>query len=109
MQADPALRKAYAEALVLALKHAAADAMFCAAAAAPTGPIGDYHMRIAEIMRPSGPNGRRPSRTPFVVGWLLAGPVALLQASFAGALVPHPNAKPELLFSSASFWRTGWR
>ena len=60
-------------------------------------------MRIAEIMRPSGPNGRRPSRTPFVVGSLLAGPVALLQASFAGALVPHPNVKPELLFSSASF------
>jgi len=102
-QADPALRKAYAESLVLALKHAAGDAMFCAAAASPTGATGDYHMRIAEIMRPSGPNGRRPSRTPIVFGLLLAGPVALLQASFAGALVPDTNAKPGLLFSSASF------
>jgi hypothetical protein len=103
MQADPGLRKAYAQSLVLALTHAATDAMFCAAAASPTGPTGDYHMRIAEIMRPSGPNGRRPLRTPFVLGLLLAGPVALLQAGFAGALVPYANPKPGLLLSSASF------
>ena len=102
-QANPALRKAYAESLVLALKHATSDAMFCAAVAYPAGPTGDYHMRIAEIMRPSGANGRRSSRTPIVFGLLLVAPVALLQASFAGALVPHANAKPGLLFSSASF------
>lgn len=99
-EAAPALRKTYAESLILALKYAAGDAMFCAAVVLHSARKGDYQMRIAEIMRPSRSGARQSALTTLVAGLLLAGPVALLQASFVGATVPNPMAKSGLPFLS---------
>lgn len=87
--AAPEMRRAYAQALVLALKHTAGDALGCAPAVFSTRSIGEHRMRIAQIMH-SGAAARK--RRPWAVvaaAALLIAPVAALQLAYA-----QPDAAP---------------
>ena len=70
VEAAPSMRKAYANALVLALKHAAGNARQCAPAVFSTRNLGEHRMRIAHIM------SERP-RSRKRVGWTAAAGLAL--------------------------------
>ena len=94
--AAPALRRAYAETLILVLKTAAGDIRPYAPAAFLPLKSGDNSMRLSEIMRPAA-GGRKPRRAAlFALAAALALPCAATQyawsqsAGAGGALVDLP-------------------
>lgn len=92
----PALRRAYAETLILVLKTAAGDIRPYAPAAFSPLKSGDNSMRLSEIMRPAA-GGRKPRRRAlYAMTMLLALPCGAAQyawsqsAGAGGALVDLP-------------------
>ncbi|GAA0558552.1 peptidoglycan DD-metalloendopeptidase family protein [Rhizomicrobium electricum] len=84
--AFPGMRKAYAATIVVALRHAAGDALACTPAAISPRNLGDHGMRIEEIMNPSP---RRSKRAVFTLAAVLALPVATLQLGYAQTATGH--------------------
>jgi murein DD-endopeptidase MepM/ murein hydrolase activator NlpD len=83
--AAPSMRKAYASMIVVALQHAAGDALACAPAAISPRNLGDYGMRITEIMSPSGRRSKRAGWAAFVLAAVLAIPAGAVQLAYAQA------------------------
>ncbi len=81
--AMPTMRKAYAETLVMVLKHAAGSVRQYAPAAFSPVKSGDNHMRISHIMRPPEP-GRKPrSVALYVAAAVLILPMVATQLALA--------------------------
>ncbi len=87
--ASPLMRKAYAEALVTALKHTAGNALHSAPAVFSTRTKGEYRMRIAAIMQPSG--ARRKGLSWRAQGLLAALAVPLLAGQLLSAQAASTN------------------
>lgn len=83
ISAAPGMRKAYASMIVVALQHAAGDALACAPAAISPRNLGDYGMRIKEIMSPSGRRSKRAGWAAFGLAALLAIPAGAVQLAYA--------------------------
>lgn len=79
--AAPDMREAYAESLIMAVKHAAGNARQCVPAAFSPAKSGDYRMRISEIMHP-GPV-RRKTRLWLIAGGLLLVPLGVAQLAWS--------------------------
>ncbi|MES1199830.1 MAG: peptidoglycan DD-metalloendopeptidase family protein [Pseudomonadota bacterium] len=103
----PQMRKAYAQALLAALKHAAGDALPCAPAASSTWIVGDHRMRIARIMQPARRPRKRALWAVYAAAGLLAAPVSMMQLAIAqpsavhasAATTAQPNIAPSTVFS----------
>jgi len=81
----PSMRKAYASAIVTALRHTAGDALACAPAAISPRNLGDHGMRIGEIMSPTTRRGKRAGWGVFVLAAVLTVPAGALQLAYAQA------------------------
>ncbi|ESQ88637.1 hypothetical protein ABAC460_15210 [Asticcacaulis sp. AC460] len=79
--AAPEMREAYAESLIMAVKHAAGHARQCVPAAFSPAKSGDYRMRISEIMHPVP--GRGKTRLWLIAGGLLLVPLSVAQLAWS--------------------------
>ncbi|MEJ0060406.1 MAG: M56 family metallopeptidase [Terricaulis sp.] len=95
--AAPQMRRAYAQTLILALKHTAGDALQCAPAVFSTRIVGEHRMRISEIMHADHMPRKRSAWALTIAAALVAAPLATLQiamAQDASAPSPAPAAAP---------------
>lgn len=95
--ASPEMRRAYAETLLLVLKHTAGDALPCAPAVFSHRAIGDHRMRIVEIMKPSADVRKRLPWLAYVAALALAAPLAIGQLALAQSSdgeMPAASAAP---------------
>jgi murein DD-endopeptidase MepM/ murein hydrolase activator NlpD len=93
--ASPQMRRAYAQALIAALKHTAGDALQCAPAVFSTRIVGEHRMRIGEIMHGAASRRKRPAWAVCVAACLVATPLGALQIAVAqtdGARRPAEGA-----------------
>ncbi len=74
---------AYAETLLIALKHSAGNALPCAPAVFSQGPKGDYRMRITRIMQPGPSTGKTLPRVAALASALMLLPLAGVQLALA--------------------------
>lgn len=81
--AAPEMRRAYAQALLAALKHAAGDALQCAPAVFSTRIVGECRMRIAEIMQGASSPRKRSAWAVAVAACFVAAPLGALQMAIA--------------------------
>lgn len=91
---EPAMRKAYAESLVTALKHAAGSVRTYAPAAFSTAISGDYSMRIREIMHPT-PRAGKSRRWVYAALACLVVPLAATQFAWSGTGAAPTMTTPE--------------
>jgi len=103
----PDMRKAYAQALIVALKHAAGDALPCAPAVFSTWILGDHRMRIARIMSPASAPRKFAGWGVYVAACVLAAPIAVMQLaiaqpSVAAAVELQPASAPPPSAASAA-------
>ncbi|MBI1212150.1 MAG: peptidoglycan DD-metalloendopeptidase family protein [Alphaproteobacteria bacterium] len=84
-QRAPQMRKAYAHALITALKHTAGNAWHCAPAVFSSRNQGDYRMRIAHIMSPATSPRKRWSLAALGLAAAVALPTIALQAATAAS------------------------
>jgi murein DD-endopeptidase MepM/ murein hydrolase activator NlpD len=83
MAAAPEMRRAYAQALVSALKHTAGDALACAPAVFSTRIVGEHRMRIDEIMHPGPFRRKRSAWAVTLAACVAAAPFSALQMAMA--------------------------
>jgi murein DD-endopeptidase MepM/ murein hydrolase activator NlpD len=89
----PEMRRAYAQALILALKHTAGDALQCAPAVFSTRIVGEHRMRIGEIMHGASSLRKRSAWAVYVAACLLAAPFGALQVAIAQTNGAPPSAE----------------
>jgi murein DD-endopeptidase MepM/ murein hydrolase activator NlpD len=96
--AAPEMRRAYAQALVLALKHTAGDALACAPAVFSTRIVGEHRMRIDEIMHPGPRRRKRAAWAVTLAACVVAAPFGALQVAVAqtesGVALPAAPSTP---------------
>lgn len=79
----PEMRRAYAQALLSALKHTAGDALQCAPAVFSTRIVGEHRMRIREIMQGGAQGRKRSAAVVYAAACLAAAPIVTLQIALA--------------------------
>ncbi|MEZ5961808.1 MAG: M23/M56 family metallopeptidase [Hyphomonadaceae bacterium] len=95
--AAPETRRAYAQTLLLVLKHTAGDALPCAPAVFSHRAIGDHRMRILNIMKREAQAHKAKPWLAYVAALALAVPVGFAQLALAqstGGATPIANVAP---------------
>lgn len=95
--AAPDMRRAYAQTLLLVLKHAAGDALPCAPAVFSSRAVGEHRMRILNIMKGNGDTHKAKPWFAYGAALALAVPLGFTQLALAQSTsgsAPVANVAP---------------
>ncbi|MEZ5955685.1 MAG: M23/M56 family metallopeptidase [Hyphomonadaceae bacterium] len=103
--AAPDMRRAYAQTLLVVLKHTAGDALPCAPAVFSHRTMGDHRMRIVQIMERDGATRKRAPWFAYAAAVALIAPLGIGQLALAQSLgvAPPANITPASASSAPSF------